>query len=82
MATTLAWNAVGLCVSSCVTCRTGHTSRQNLWPELKQLYAAFRHSSTSRSVEPEAPFPSAVTRTSDPSLAEGAASITPGCRRR
>ena len=24
-------------------------SRQNLWPELKQLYAAFRHSSTSSS---------------------------------
>ncbi len=30
MATTLAWNAVGLCVSSWVTCSTGQTSRQNL----------------------------------------------------
>src|SRR4051794_16908130 len=28
---------------------TGQTSRQNLWLELKQLYAAFRHSSTSSS---------------------------------
>ena len=41
--------AVGVCRSSRVTCMTGQTSRQNLWLELKQLYAAFRHSSTSSS---------------------------------
>jgi hypothetical protein len=37
MATTFAWKAVGVCRSSRVTCITGQTSRQNLWPELKQL---------------------------------------------
>ena len=36
IATTLAWNAVGEWFSFCVTCVTGQTSRQNLWPELKQ----------------------------------------------
>src|SRR5207244_1160003 len=43
IATTFVWNAVGVCASSRVTCITGQTSRQNLCPELKQLYAAFRH---------------------------------------
>jgi len=36
MATTLAWKAVGEWFSFCVTPITGHTLRQNLWPELKQ----------------------------------------------
>jgi hypothetical protein len=49
IATTFAWKAVGVWRSSRVTCMTGQTSRQNLWPELKQLYAALRHSSTSSS---------------------------------
>ena len=33
-----------------VTCVTGQTSRQNLWPEEKQLYAALRHCSVNSSV--------------------------------
>ena len=37
IATTFAWNAVGVWTSLRVTCITGQTSRQNLWPELKQL---------------------------------------------
>ena len=33
-----------------VTCITGQTSRQNLWPEEKQLYDALRHCSVNSSV--------------------------------
>ncbi|UMG91051.1 hypothetical protein [Nocardioides sp. TF02-7] len=39
----MAWKAVGVHDSLRVTCITGHTSRQNLCPEEKQLYAALRH---------------------------------------
>src|SRR5680860_38233 len=46
MATMLAWKAVGLWFSFLVTCSTGHTSRQNLWPDEKQLYPFSRHCST------------------------------------
>ena len=56
IATTLAWNAVGLQDSLRLTCTTGQTSRQNLWPDEKQLYDALRHSarnSTVRSIAPE-----------------------------
>ena len=34
IATTFAWNAVGVHDSLRSTCITGQTSRQNLWPEL------------------------------------------------
>ena len=37
IATMLAWKAVGVWFSFRVTCMTGQTSRQNLWPEEKQL---------------------------------------------
>src|SRR5687768_17471272 len=46
MATMFAWKAVGLWFSLRVTCITGHTSRQNLWPEEKQLYPLSRQVST------------------------------------
>src|SRR5918992_2451312 len=45
MATTFAWKAVGVWFSFRVTCMTGQTSRQNLWPELKQPKAASCHCS-------------------------------------
>ena len=50
IATTLAWKAVGVHDSLRVTCVTGQTSRQNLWPDEKQLYDALRHSSVNSSV--------------------------------
>src|SRR5687767_8386097 len=50
IATTLAWKAVGVHDSLRSTCVTGQTSRQNLWPEEKQLYEALRHSSTNAAV--------------------------------
>ena len=50
IATTLAWNAVGVHDSLRVTCMTGQTSRQNLWPEEKQLYDALRHCAVNSSV--------------------------------
>ena len=50
IATTLAWNAVGVHDSLRVTCITGQTSRQNLWPEEKQLYDALRHCAVNSSV--------------------------------
>jgi hypothetical protein len=46
MATTLAWKAVGVHDSLRSTWVTGQTSRQNLWPDEKQLYEALRHCST------------------------------------
>ncbi len=58
--------AGGVCRSSRVTCITGQTSRQNLWPELKQFHAASRHSSSNRASgvsalpEPSVPVPSAM----------------------
>ena len=33
-----------------MTCVTGQTSRQNLWPEEKQLYDALRHCAVNSSV--------------------------------
>src|SRR5919112_1727652 len=50
MATTLAWKAVGVHDSLRSTWVTGHTSRQNLCPEEKQLYEVLRHCSTNAAV--------------------------------
>jgi hypothetical protein len=46
----LAWKAVGVHDSFRLTCITGQTSRQNLWPDEKQLYEALRHSWTNSRV--------------------------------
>ena len=56
IATMLAWNAVGVWFSLRVTCITGQTSRQNLWPEEKHPYALPRHCSTNSSVSRPSPF--------------------------
>src|SRR5918997_3363119 len=50
MATTFAWKAVGVHDSLRSTWVTGQTSRQNLWPEEKQLYEVLRHCSTKAAV--------------------------------
>src|SRR5262245_56817929 len=55
MATTLAWNAVGEHDSLRVTCTTGHTSRQNLWPDEKQLYEPLCHSARNSVVRSSRP---------------------------
>src|SRR5918997_2531705 len=50
IAITFAWKAVGVHDSLRSTCVTGQTSRQNLWPEEKQLYDVLRHCSTKAAV--------------------------------
>src|SRR5215211_6018099 len=79
IATTLAWNAVGVHDSFRSTWVTGQTSRQNLCPEEKQLYEASRHSSTKARVRGSGSgVGSGPARTSGNAASSGGLLGTPG----